>query len=121
MKSTKQLNVRSTNLIIFGIVLVLQIRISAAMDDKISVADLESKVDKFVKAGMACRRNTGLSLSVVRAGEVVLAKGYGHKTTEKLEPVTNTTLFGIASLSKSFAAVLLLKLIEEHDKYVDLL
>ena len=76
----------------------------------------ENKVDQFVLKGMLCNNNPGLSLAVVQDGRVRLAKGYGFKSTENLEPVTNRTLFQIASLSKAFAATLMLKQIEESKK-----
>ena len=75
--------------------------------------EIVQRIDTFIKAGLACHNNPGLAVSVVRNGEVFLAKGYGYKTTERTEPVTNTTVFGMASLSKAFAATLILKLIEE--------
>lgn len=74
----------------------------------------EQLVDEFLEAGLLCHRNPGLSVSVVKDGKVLLSKGYGHKKTDKREPVTEHTLFGIASLSKSFAATLMLKQIEEN-------
>lgn len=75
----------------------------------------EDKVTKYVNAGLGCHNNPGLSLSVVKDRKIILAKGFGHRALDKLEPVTNETLFGIASLSKAFAATLLLKQIEEND------
>ena len=75
--------------------------------------EIVQRIDTYIKAGLACHNNPGLAVSVVRNGEVFLAKGYGYKTTERTEPVTNTTVFGMASLSKAFAATLILKLIEE--------
>ncbi|XP_045182178.2 penicillin-binding protein 4-like [Mercenaria mercenaria] len=81
----------------------------------IDQAGFEQKVTSYIKAGMDCRNNPGLSLSVVKDGKILLAKGFGHKTLDRLEPVTNETIFGIASLSKAFAATLILKQIEEND------
>jgi CubicO group peptidase (beta-lactamase class C family) len=75
----------------------------------------EDKVTKYVNAGLGCHNNPGLSLSVVKDRKILLAKGFGHRALDKLERVTNETLFGIASLSKAFAATLLLKQIEEND------
>ena len=75
-------------------------------------AEIVQRIDSFIEAGMKCHNNPGLTVSVVRGDEILLAKGYGFKTVEKLDPVTNSTLFGMASLSKAFAATLVLKLIE---------
>ncbi|KAL4218011.1 hypothetical protein ACF0H5_022749 [Mactra antiquata] len=74
----------------------------------------EERVDEYINAGLNCHKNPGLSLAVVKDGKVVLTRGYGHKTLDKTDPVTENTLFGIASLSKSFAATLMLKQIEDN-------
>lgn len=75
----------------------------------------DRKVTDFVKAGLKCHNNPALSFSVVKDGKIVLANGFGHKTLDKGEAVTNKTLFSIASLSKAFAATLILKQIEENN------
>ena len=41
-------------------------------------------------------------------------KGYGVKNIETGEPVTTDTLFGIASVTKSFAALLANKVSTKH-------
>lgn len=76
-------------------------------------AEIVQRIESFIEAGMKCHNNPGLAVSVVHRGEILLAKGYGFKTVGKLDPVTNSTLFGMASLSKAFAATLILKLIEK--------
>ena len=82
---------------------------------KLTNEEIVQRIDSFIEAGLQCHNYPGLAISVVRKGEVLMAKGYGYKTTEKTEPVTNTTLFGVASLSKAFAATLILKLIEKSN------
>ncbi|MCA1624492.1 MAG: serine hydrolase [Acidobacteria bacterium] len=47
----------------------------------------------------------GLSLAIVKDGEVVLMKGYGYKDFEKQVPVTPDTQFAIGSSSKAFTAL----------------
>ena len=79
--------------------------------------DIQSAIDTFVQEGLACHPYyTAFTMSVVSQGDVVISKGYGYKTVEEKQPVTNETLFGIASLTKAFTATLMLKLIEEHEK-----
>jgi CubicO group peptidase (beta-lactamase class C family) len=52
----------------------------------------------------------GCAVGVYRAGEIVFSKGYGYADVEHDAPITDTTPFYTASLSKQFtaAAVLLL-------------
>ena len=77
--------------------------------------EIVQRIDAFIEAGLKCHNYPGMAVSVVRKGEVLMAKGYGYKTTDRTEPVTNATLFGVASLSKAFAATLIMKLIEKNN------
>ncbi len=52
----------------------------------------------------------GGAVVVVQGGEVVWAEGFGLRDAEAEKPVTPDTIFGIASLTKSFTALALLLL-----------
>ncbi|CAH1225451.1 Hypp60 [Branchiostoma lanceolatum] len=66
---------------------------------------------------MACetRRPVGLTVSVVKNGDVVFSKGYGKRDLNQGLPVDNRTLFGVGSISKSFTATLLASILAERD------
>ncbi|XP_071117791.1 uncharacterized protein [Haliotis cracherodii] len=93
-----------------------------------ATVDLEA-LKSDIAATWRCRKDTnpGLAVSVVKDGKVVFAEGFGHADIKNNVPVTNETQFGIASLSKAFAATLLLKLISRRSditlstKVVDIL
>ena len=55
----------------------------------------------------------GLAVAVVEGGEVTFARGYGWADLETRRPVTASTPFRIASLTKPLAATLLLRLAEQ--------
>jgi CubicO group peptidase (beta-lactamase class C family) len=55
----------------------------------------------------------GLALTIVKDGQVVLAKGYGVKKLGEQAVVDGQTLFGIASNTKAFTATALGILVEE--------
>ncbi|WP_240768610.1 serine hydrolase [Olivibacter sp. XZL3] len=55
----------------------------------------------------------GLSVGIVKDGEIILTKGYGVKKLGEPDPVNEETLFSIASNSKAFTATALAMLIEE--------
>jgi N-acyl-D-amino-acid deacylase len=57
----------------------------------------------------------GGALAVVKDGRLVYARGYGWADREKRIPVEATSLFRIASISKPFTAVAVMKLVEEGD------
>ena len=56
---------------------------------------------------MAEWKVTGLSVGIIRDGQVVLAKGYGYRDVEQKLPVTPRTLMAIGSNTKSFTTVLM--------------
>ena len=76
-------------------------------------------VDAFVQAEMARIHIPGLSLAVVKAGKVVMAKGYGFADMERREPVTPETIFSIGSTSKQFLATGIMLLAQEGKLTVD--
>lgn len=55
----------------------------------------------------------GLSIGVVLNGESVYARGFGARNLEKNLPMTPDTLWGIASISKSFCALSIMQLVEK--------
>ena len=67
-------------------------------------------VDVFVKAQMLKQNMPGLAVAIVRNDQLLFMSGYGAAADGK--PVTPTTQFRLASLSKSFTAVAVLQLVE---------
>ena len=71
---------------------------------------------------MAEWKVTGLSVGIIRDGQVVLAKGYGYRDVEQKLPVTPETVMAIGSNTKSFTTTLMAMLADsgklEWDKPV---
>ena len=61
----------------------------------------------------------GLSIAVIKDGEIHWAKSYGVTDKESLEPVTNETLFQAGSISKPVAAYGALRMVEEGKLSLD--
>ena len=61
----------------------------------------------------------GMSVAVVRGQEVVLARGFGYADMENEIAATENTPYEIASLTKPFAAAILLQLVEEGQLDLD--
>ncbi|XP_013383695.1 uncharacterized protein LOC106154028 [Lingula anatina] len=82
-----------------------------------SATSEESTIDAVMSEVLSCLRIPGLSVTLVKNGRVILAKGYGTKDKNGQEPVTSSTLFSIGSLTKAFSATLLSKILYEkgHD------
>jgi len=55
----------------------------------------------------------GLSVAIVRDQQIVWATGFGLSDIEKGIPATENTLYRLASVTKPFAAVLLLQLVDQ--------
>jgi len=68
---------------------------------KAAVADIQRR-----------QRNIGLSALVMLGGETVIAENLGYADLEHRVPVTNETRFGVASITKAFTGLSLLKLHE---------
>lgn len=77
--------------------------------------DYANAVDATLQWVLKCHpQNPGLTVSVVKDGQLLFARGYGVTDVSTNTPVTNETLFQIGSLSKAFAATLLVKQLERH-------
>ncbi|XP_062619786.1 uncharacterized protein LOC134281319 [Saccostrea cucullata] len=57
---------------------------------------------------------------VVKNSEIIFIKGYGKQAADSDTPVTENTLFLLGSISKSFTATLLLKLMEKKNPPLDI-
>ncbi|WP_292000401.1 serine hydrolase [Caldivirga sp.] len=72
-----------------------------------------SNLEGFVISKMRESRIPGLTLGIVKNGELVYARGFGFKDLERGLPATPRTTYGIGSITKSFTALAVLKLAEE--------
>jgi len=55
----------------------------------------------------------GFALAVIKDGKIIVNKGYGFAKVEEAIPVTPKTVFGLASLTKTFTAICLLSLVDQ--------
>lgn len=85
------------------------------------------RIDAMVNDRMQALNIPGYCLAVIRNGNVVFQKPYGFANVQTRQPVTNDTIFGLASLTKTFTAFTLLSLVDRGlvglddplSKYVD--
>ncbi len=59
-----------------------------------------SKVDEIINASIENKEIPGAVLAVVRNGNLVYLKAYGNKSVDPVEPMTENTVFDLASCSK---------------------
>lgn len=69
--------------------------------------------ESFVREMMERERIAGVAAGVSVAGEVVYTNGLGQRDIASGEPVSSRTVFGIASVSKSFAALAVMQLVDQ--------
>ena len=76
--------------------------------------DLEAFLDALIPAQLQNRDMAGAVISVVKDGQVLLAKGYGYSDFAGKKPVdAGKTLFRPGSISKVFTATAVMQLVEQ--------
>ncbi|WP_254862409.1 serine hydrolase [Halovivax gelatinilyticus] len=68
-------------------------------------------IDDLLRDRMAADDVPGLSLAIADRDGIVYANGYGSRTLETNDPATAETIYGIGSVSKSFASLATLQLV----------
>ncbi|HEU6452632.1 MAG TPA: serine hydrolase domain-containing protein [Gemmatimonadaceae bacterium] len=77
-------------------------------------AELEAFIDGVMAGQLRRQHVAGATVSVVKDGKLLFAKGYGYADVEKRKPVNPaTTLFRIGSVSKLFTWTAVMQLVEQ--------
>ncbi len=76
-------------------------------------------IDSIYKKYAVDNHFPGLAFGIVADGKLVHTGNYGYTNIEKKIPVTSSSLFRIASMSKSFTAMAILKLRDEGKLNLD--
>jgi CubicO group peptidase (beta-lactamase class C family) len=95
-------------------------------ETSMSSGEFAEKLEGLVGEAMLRDHVPGLSIAVVKDGQVVYAKGFGARCLKDSLAATPDTLYGIGSCTKSFTALAIMQLMEQgklnvHDpvkKYV---
>jgi CubicO group peptidase (beta-lactamase class C family) len=80
----------------------------------VSADNLKQRIDHLVQAKVKEFGIPGYSLTVMYKGEKIIEKGYGFADLENKIPVTPQTVFGLASITKTFTGLALLKLVDDR-------
>ena len=76
-------------------------------------------IDAYVAAQVRDEGYAGLSLTIMREGKVVMAKGYGKRLLEEGAPVEPETPFAVGSVTKQFTCACILLLAEDGKLSID--
>lgn len=78
-----------------------------------------TKVDEYMQNEMKAQQIPGVSLAVIKDGQIVLAKGYGFANVEHQVPVKPETIFQSGSMGKQFTATAVMLLMEDGKLAID--
>lgn len=77
--------------------------------------NLYTKIDSLILSKMKDNRIVGLSIGVVKDGELFYTKGYGFTSVDSLYKVTEQTVFHTSSITKVFTASAIMQLVERGE------
>lgn len=85
-----------------------------AVETAITEANVTAWADETFESALSGGQITGATISVVKDGELLMSKGYGHANAMQAAPVDPyETRFRIGSITKTFTATLLARLLDE--------
>ena len=76
----------------------------------VSLSDFEIRLDNLRQQSNI----PGMTAGIVKDGQVTWTKNYGYADIQKNIPVTNSTIFHLASLTKTFASTVIIQLVKEN-------
>jgi len=77
------------------------------------------RLESFVFEKISKTHLPGLSIAIVKGGEVVYSRGFSFRDVERGLRATPETLYGIGSVTKSFTALSIMQLVEEEKLSLD--
>jgi CubicO group peptidase (beta-lactamase class C family) len=83
------------------------------------VVNPQASLDAFIASIGITAQTPGVAIRVIDSGNIVFDKCYGLADVEDKRPITPQTTFELASCSKQFAGVAILKLYEQHKVSID--
>ena len=81
--------------------------------------NLDDHLSPFIQNVIRSHDLPGLAVGIVADNEVVYARGFGVKSIETQEPISMTTVFHMASISKPFVATAMMQLVEQNQIQLD--
>ncbi len=88
-------------------------RASDLAPDALSAAIIE-RVDSVMEGYLRMRSVPGISVTIVRNGDVLLSRGYGWMDAGHAAPVTGETVFELGSIKKPLTAAVVLHMAERE-------
>jgi CubicO group peptidase (beta-lactamase class C family) len=73
----------------------------------------KDSIDKFIEQQMQQQKIVGLSIGIVKNGQILTSKGYGYANLEYHIPASERTVYKLASVSKHIVATAIMLLAQE--------
>jgi len=80
----------------------------------ISGQEIDTKLTPLIEDVLQTHDLPGMAVGVVKENEIIYARGFGYKNIETKTPITISTLFHMASISKPFVATAVMQLVEQE-------
>src|SRR5512137_3022356 len=81
--------------------------------------NLEDNFSPFIQNVIRWNELPGLAIGIVADNEIVYARGFGVESIETQKPISMTTIFHMASISKPFVATGVVQLVERGQVQLD--
>ncbi len=79
----------------------------------------EQDLDQYIERVLAKQGVPGMSVAVLKRGEILLAKGYGLASLEPRAPATAQSVYALGSITKQFAATAVMMLVQDGEVSLD--
>ncbi|TCC90097.1 class A beta-lactamase-related serine hydrolase [Pedobacter frigiditerrae] len=89
------------------------------MGQSINSTTQKTSIDSFIESKMNETGIVGIGASIIVDKKVVWTNGYGYADKENKIPFTPSTIMNIASISKTFTGVCIMKAVEERKVSLD--
>lgn len=80
-------------------------------------SEIEKEIDSIAQYGIDQKIYPGCQVMALKNGEIIFQKNYGYTHYEKNHPVTDQTLYDMASVTKSLATTLAMMKLYEENRY----
>jgi CubicO group peptidase (beta-lactamase class C family) len=82
------------------------------------ISSVFNPIEDAIRSIMTSFTLPGLAVGIVKQGEIAYTKGFGVKNIATREPITPSSLFHMASISKTFVCTAIMQLIEKGKIYL---
>ena len=96
-------------IICFYLILIFPVLVCA---QSVALSKMHNKIDAYIDNVMEAHEIPGMAIGIVKEGQVYYTKGYGVKSIDNQDVITDDCLFHMASVSKPFIATAIMQLVE---------